>query len=573
MFVNISQIRPGPNVRETPPSEEQISAMEKSIAAQGILTPLLCRPVGADNHLEIVLGFQRYQAALKLGVIEVPIEVQDMTDEQRIEAQLAENIVRTDMHPIDIWRHVLVLTASGRSYDDIAKSLGRDDRDIRRWERLAKLSPEMLSLAQIDMPTDAQLRKIAQASLKTQHQVAKSREVKFAAPDRLMIRWDLIAERCEVERIFQSNAIFNTATANIEWLEDLFAEPGAEDQWYTLDVDKFRKLQHQALREKCEALKKQNISASVVSATGGRVGLPDGFVRLFPQEGAKRKKFEVEFHFMNPDGSVDFYVALDTKAQREAEKKLADKKKQKEKASKKAKAGDEDPVSDNETEDGDDEAPDEIEPSERAGRGSISQDGLSMLAAIRTDAVGKALYSVTSPIEMLKLLVIALASENVLVSREGYGRERFDDLAAQLVEPGGNMLPVSDEALAEVAQDAVARIIKFAGPKATGNWASGSWGEVIAKAISADQFLPRFDTAEFLATLSAEELRRLHAEYMAKNPGLVHAGKKTAKALRETLEGRLPDWRPSAAIFGAPVPAAAQRPARANGKHHAARAA
>lgn len=545
MLTQLASLRPGRNIRQIPPTPAERKAMRDSIEAQGVLQSLLCRPQGNDNHLEVVCGFQRYEAAVELGIVEVEIDVRDMTDEEVDEVQLAENLVRAAIHPVDVWRRVRDLAAGGRPLTNIAKSLGRDERDIRRWERLGRLAPEMLELAEIQMPSDSQLRRIASASPKQQRAVAKSRETTSAGPDKLIVHWEMIAVRCEVERIFQAHALFNTATAKITWEEDMFAADGADDQWYTTDIEKFRKAQYAALRERCAELGKRKppIEARPLVPEDGRLRLPKGFAQIFTFNLEKPKRFEVQFHGMDADGSIEVMVAIDVAAQREHEKKLAERKKKKSAASTDLEL-DEDVSSDPPAR--------ETNGMDPAGRSPITQVGLDELAAMRTRAVQRALQAPMSVAQVMQLLLVSLACENVAVSGEGFRRERFDDLAKQMVEPGGNLLKVEDEDLVAWAREAIGRIVKFAGPKANGQWASGPWGEILGKAVRADDQLPRFDTKEFLERVNGEQVRELFTGYMEANPGVVHVGKKSVSAMRESLIGRLPDWRPSVAIFGAP---------------------
>jgi len=74
--------------------------------------------------------------------------------------------------------------------------------------------------------------------------------------------------------------------------------------------------------------------------------------------------------------------------------------------------------------------------------------------------------------------------------------------------------------------------------------ASGPAAEWIGAAIGAGLALGRFDTADFLAQVGGDELRRAAAAAGEKATGSV-------KSLRERLVGKLPDWRPDAAVFGA----------------------
>lgn len=70
-----------------------------SIAAKGILEPLLARPV--NNHIEIVAGERRWRAARKAGLTHVPIIVQERSDNDAMECQVVENLMRADLTELE----------------------------------------------------------------------------------------------------------------------------------------------------------------------------------------------------------------------------------------------------------------------------------------------------------------------------------------------------------------------------------------------------------------------------------------------------------------------------------------
>jgi ParB/RepB/Spo0J family partition protein len=95
----IDSIVPGVNVRHRPLDEGKLAELVESVRSHGILEPILVRPKGDD--LELVFGFRRFTAAQKAGLADVPVLVRVLADDQVLELQLAENIDRADMHPLD----------------------------------------------------------------------------------------------------------------------------------------------------------------------------------------------------------------------------------------------------------------------------------------------------------------------------------------------------------------------------------------------------------------------------------------------------------------------------------------
>lgn len=88
-------------------------AMESLVASvkkDGILQPLLLRPLG-DDKFEIVGGERRFKAALSCGLKEVPAVVREMTDTEVLEFALAENLQREDLNAIEETEAILDLLA------------------------------------------------------------------------------------------------------------------------------------------------------------------------------------------------------------------------------------------------------------------------------------------------------------------------------------------------------------------------------------------------------------------------------------------------------------------------------
>jgi ParB family chromosome partitioning protein len=71
-----------------------------SIRAQGVLSPLLVRPV-TEQSFEIVAGARRYRAAQMAEVVTVPVRIVNLTDAEALEMALVENLIRADVHPME----------------------------------------------------------------------------------------------------------------------------------------------------------------------------------------------------------------------------------------------------------------------------------------------------------------------------------------------------------------------------------------------------------------------------------------------------------------------------------------
>jgi len=72
-----------------------------SISAHGILTPLLVRPLPEAGKYQIAAGHRRFEAARKLSLVTVPVQVREMEDQEYFEILHIENLQRQDIHPLD----------------------------------------------------------------------------------------------------------------------------------------------------------------------------------------------------------------------------------------------------------------------------------------------------------------------------------------------------------------------------------------------------------------------------------------------------------------------------------------
>jgi ParB family transcriptional regulator, chromosome partitioning protein len=92
------------NVSKTNPrrtfDEVAMKELAESIRAQGILSPLLVRPL-TENGFEIVFGERRYRAAQLAEQEAVPVRIKQMSDAEALEAQLVENLIRAEIHPME----------------------------------------------------------------------------------------------------------------------------------------------------------------------------------------------------------------------------------------------------------------------------------------------------------------------------------------------------------------------------------------------------------------------------------------------------------------------------------------
>jgi ParB family chromosome partitioning protein len=107
--------------------DSALKELAASIRSQGVLSPLLVRPL-TDRSFEIVAGARRYRAAQLAEAETVPVRIVNFTDAEALEAQLIENLQRRDVHPLEEaqgFRALLNLDEPKYSIEQIAAKTGK----------------------------------------------------------------------------------------------------------------------------------------------------------------------------------------------------------------------------------------------------------------------------------------------------------------------------------------------------------------------------------------------------------------------------------------------------------------
>lgn len=144
-LVAIDNIEPSPHQTRQEFPEEEIQKLAVSIAAKGVLQPILIRPK-ENGKFELIAGERRLRAAKLAGCIEIPAQVLDCSEQESAELALVENLQRENLNPIEEARAYKALTDSfGLTQKDIAELVGRSRAVITNSIRLLHLHPEIIS--------------------------------------------------------------------------------------------------------------------------------------------------------------------------------------------------------------------------------------------------------------------------------------------------------------------------------------------------------------------------------------------------------------------------------------------
>ncbi len=225
--------------------DQQLTASIRE--TNGPIQPPVVR-VQEAGKLMIVAGHRRVASSIAAELGEIDVFVRDADASGDSMASFAENMVRTGMCSVDIWRAVEAFIGEGYTEDGIGTALSLPVRAIRRLRLFAKVLPAMLErMAQGDEPNEGQLRTIASATRDEQAAAWKKNKPKRTETT----NWHLVQHALRKARIGASVAKFDDAFAQsfgLIWTEDLFAE-GDKDPRFTDQVELFMATQHAWLEQ------------------------------------------------------------------------------------------------------------------------------------------------------------------------------------------------------------------------------------------------------------------------------------------------------------------------------------
>lgn len=143
--VPIEQIRRGkyqPRIHIRP---EALQELADSIRAQGLVQPVVLRPV--DDGYELIAGERRWRAAQLAGLHEIPVVIREIDDRRAMAVALIENIQRDDLNPLEEAGALRrLLDEFGLTHQQIAEALGKSRASVSNLLRLLDLNDEVKAM-------------------------------------------------------------------------------------------------------------------------------------------------------------------------------------------------------------------------------------------------------------------------------------------------------------------------------------------------------------------------------------------------------------------------------------------
>ena len=151
----VDLLQRGSNQPRTDFDKEALQELAESIRAQGVLQPVMVRPLDDSGKYEIIAGERRWRAAQLAGLHEIPAVVRELDDQTAMCIALIENIQREDLNPLEQARGLSRLAQEfDMTHDDIAGSVGRSRSAVTNMLRLLELCDDvkrLLETRQLEM--------------------------------------------------------------------------------------------------------------------------------------------------------------------------------------------------------------------------------------------------------------------------------------------------------------------------------------------------------------------------------------------------------------------------------------
>lgn len=137
--IPLDQIDPNPFQTRSQVNEEQLAELASSITANGVVQPILVRPV-AHGRFQLIAGERRWRASRLAGKPSIPAILRQVSDEQAMEITIVENLQRADLNPMEQARAFERLAREFHmTQEQMAQRTGKDRATVANFLRLLRL--------------------------------------------------------------------------------------------------------------------------------------------------------------------------------------------------------------------------------------------------------------------------------------------------------------------------------------------------------------------------------------------------------------------------------------------------
>ena len=141
--ISIDQIDRNPFQTRSRVNEEQLAELAASITSNGVVQPILVRPL-ANGRFQLIAGERRWRASKAAGKTTIPAILRQVSDEQSMEITIVENLQRADLNPMEQARAYQRLSQDFKmTQEQMATRTGKERASVANFLRLLRL-PELI---------------------------------------------------------------------------------------------------------------------------------------------------------------------------------------------------------------------------------------------------------------------------------------------------------------------------------------------------------------------------------------------------------------------------------------------
>ena len=152
--VKLEDLQPGKYQPRTRMDQASLEELARSLKAQGVMQPILARPLGKGRY-EIIAGERRWRAAKLAGLREVPVVIREVPDSAALAMALIENIQRENLNPLEEATGIhRLINEFKMTHQEAAEAVGRSrtaTTNLLRLLNLPQLVQALLYDGEIDM--------------------------------------------------------------------------------------------------------------------------------------------------------------------------------------------------------------------------------------------------------------------------------------------------------------------------------------------------------------------------------------------------------------------------------------
>jgi len=144
----IEDVYPGPEQPRTSFDDAELAELAESIKVHGVIVPLVVRPRPEGGYF-LIAGERRWRAAQRAGLHELPVVVQEVDSQVAFERALVENLMRSDLGPIEeAVAFQRLVDEFGLTQEQVAERIGKDRSTVSNAIRLLKLPPNVRQMVE-----------------------------------------------------------------------------------------------------------------------------------------------------------------------------------------------------------------------------------------------------------------------------------------------------------------------------------------------------------------------------------------------------------------------------------------